>query len=171
MIGYTQIYTGEGKGKTTAALGLALRAAGAGLQVFIGQFLKGGYYSELDSLKRFSDLITIQQFGQQGFIRERSLEENCLDARKGFNVSKEIILSGKYQIIILDEINVAIAYKLLTVAEVLEIVKLKSEKIELILTGRYADPLLIEAADLVTEMKPLKHYACKGIEARIGIEK
>lgn len=171
MIGYTQLYTGKGKGKTTAALGLALRAAGAGLNVFIGQFLKGGYYSELNSLKRFSDLITLQQFGRQGFYQEIPVEENRQYARHGLDVSKRIILSGKYQVMILDEINVAIAYKLLAVEEVLEVVKQKPKEIELILTGRYADPLLIEAADLVTEMIPIKHYSYGGVKARIGIEK
>jgi cob(I)alamin adenosyltransferase len=171
MIGYTQLYTGKGKGKTTAALGLALRAAGAGLHVFIGQFLKGGYYSELESIKRFSDCITLQQFGRQGFFKEVPFEENLDFARHGLTMAKEIIGSKKFHVVILDEINVAVSYKLLTVEAVLELVEEKPRELELVLTGRYADPRLIEAADLVTEMLPVKHYAKTGVEARIGIEK
>jgi cob(I)alamin adenosyltransferase len=148
-----------------------LRAPGAGLKVFIGQFLKGGYYSELESLKRFSDLITIQQFGRQGFFKETPLEGNRSDVCQGLEVAKDKVLSGKYEMIVLDEINVAVAYKLLTVEDVLEVVQQKSMETEVILTSRYADQLLIEAADLVTKMKMVKHYASSGIKPRTGIEK
>ncbi len=112
MKGYVQVYTGNGKGKTTAAIGLAVRAAGANLKVFIGQFVKGMHYSELDSLKRFDDLITIKQFGRSCFIYNDPTEEDIRRAREGLAEAKEIINSGKYNVVILDEIHIALYYKL-----------------------------------------------------------
>lgn len=171
MKGYVQVYTGDGKGKTTAAMGLALRAAGAGLKVFIGQFVKGMHYAELESLKRFSDLINIKQFGRNCFIRNDPTEEDRKRAQEGLQEIRKIINSGEYQVVILDEINIALYYKLFPLEEVLELIQNKPQDIELILTGRRADPKIIELADLVTEMREIKHYYQKGVQARDGIEK
>lgn len=171
MQGYVQIYTGNGKGKTTAALGLALRAAGAGLNVFIGQFIKGMHYSELDSLHRYSDLITIKQFGRDCFIHNNPSEEDYQLAQKGFNEMKDVINSGKYQLVILDEISIAIIYKLIYVDDVLTLIENKPKHVEIVLTGRNVDPKLMEAANLVTEMTEIKHYFQEGVQARKGIEK
>lgn len=171
MKGYVQVYTGNGKGKTTAAIGLAVRAAGANLKVFIGQFVKGMHYSELESLKRFSDLITIKQFGRDCFIYDDPTEEDIKRARDGLKESKEIINSGEYQLVILDEIHIALYYNLFPIDEVVDIIKNKPEDVELILTGRYAPQEIIDIADLVTEMREIKHYYVKGVVAREGIEK
>jgi len=171
MKGYVQVYTGNGKGKTTAAIGLAVRAAGANLKVFIGQFVKGMHYSELESLKRFSDLITIKQFGRECFIFHDPTEEDIKCARDGLEEAKKIINSGEYQVVILDEINIALYYKLFPIDEVIDIIKNKPEEVELILTGRYAPQEIIDIADLVTEMREIKHYYVKGVMAREGIEK
>jgi len=169
--GFTQVYTGDGKGKTTAAFGLALRAAGAGLKVYFAQFIKGMKYSELDSIKRFDDLITLKQYGRNCFIKRNPLQEDIDIAQKGFDEIKQIVSSNNYDIIILDEINIAISYNLIEEEKVLELIKNKPFNVELIITGRYATPNIIELADLVTEMKEVKHYYQKGIVARVGIEK
>lgn len=172
MKGYVQIYTGNGKGKTTAATGLAVRAAGAGMKVFIGQFIKMGDYSEIKALKeRFSDLITLEQFGTGGFIKEKSLPEQIQAAQKGLDRIRKVMASGQYHVIICEEANVAVSLGLLSVDDLLELVESKPENIELVFTGRAADPRLIQAADLVTEMTEIKHYFSKGVEARTGIEK
>lgn len=171
MRGYVQIYTGNGKGKTTAALGLALRAAGAGLKVYIGQFIKGRHYSELESLKHLSPYITLKQYGR-GFIYNNSpVPEDTLAAQKGLEEALSIINSVEYDIVILDEINNALKYELLALQDVLQMVKNKPASVELVLTGRNAPAELIELADLVTEMKDIKHYALSGVHAREGIEK
>jgi cob(I)alamin adenosyltransferase len=172
MKGYVQIYTGNGKGKTTAATGLAVRAAGAGLKVFIGQFIKMGDYSEIKALKeRFSDLITVEQFGSGEFIRENATREQIQAAAKGLERIREVMALGEYQVIICEEANVAVSLGLLTVGDLLEVISLKPENIEIVFTGRGADPRMIEAADLVTEMTEVKHYFNQGVEARTGIEK
>ncbi len=172
MKGYVQIYTGNGKGKTTAATGLAVRAAGAGLKVFIGQFIKMGDYSEIKALKeRFSDLITLEQFGAGGFIKEKATREQIQAAGKGLERIKEVMASNEYHVIICEEANVAVSLGLLPVEDLLKLITLKPANIELVFTGRGADPKLIEAADLVTEMTEIKHYYRKGVEARTGIEK
>ncbi len=172
MKGFVQIYTGNGKGKTTAATGLAVRAAGAGLKVFIGQFIKMGDYSETKVLKeRFSDLITLEQFGTGGFIKEKVSPEHIQAAGKGLKRIKEVMASGEYQVIICEEANVVVSLGLLSVEDLLELIKLKPENIEMVFTGRGADPKMIEAADLVTEMTEIKHYYKKGVNARTGIEK
>jgi len=159
MRGYVQVYTGNGKGKTTAAFGLALRAAGAGLKVYIGQFLKKGEYSELNSINRFKDLIKVEQFGGREL------------AKKGFKKIKEIIFSREYDVVILDEINVALYYRLLSEEDLINLIKNKPSDVELVLTGRYASSQIIKIADLVTEMRKIKHYFSKGVTARKGIEK
>jgi cob(I)alamin adenosyltransferase len=169
--GYIQIYTGNGKGKSTAAFGLALRALGAGFKVFIGQFAKKTPCSELKALKKLAQNQVIKQYGRGCFIRGKPNEEDFVAAGKGFNELKKIISSGEYDIVILDEITIVNRCKLIEVDDVLELLKTKPEHVELVLTGRYADPRLIEAADLVTEMKEIKHYYSKNIKARKGIEK
>ncbi|MCD6319891.1 MAG: cob(I)yrinic acid a,c-diamide adenosyltransferase [Candidatus Desulfofervidaceae bacterium] len=169
MPGYIQIYTGNGKGKTTAALGLALRAAGAGLKVFIGQFLKTKTCSEHKALERFKDLITVITFGRPGFVTVPT-EEDKLLAEEGWKTCAQAIHSGQYSLVIMDEINVAIHKGLLDLQEVLEVIKARPKDLEVILTGRYAPSELVEIADLVTEMKEKKHYYERGIKAREGFE-
>ncbi|MFQ6083505.1 MAG: cob(I)yrinic acid a,c-diamide adenosyltransferase [Candidatus Aminicenantia bacterium] len=171
--GYIQVYTGNGKGKTTAALGLALRAAGHNYRTYIGQFLKGQPYGELKGIKNLSPHITIEQFGRKGFIHvhHNPDKEDIKRAREGLKKCRQAMLSGKYEIIILDEINVALYFNILTEEEVIKFIEQKPEDVELILTGRYAPQAIIDRADLVTEMKEIKHYYHQGIKARKGIEK
>ena len=171
--GYVQVYTGNGKGKTTAALGLAIRATGYGHKVYIGQFLKGQSYGELLSVKKFSSLITIEQFGRKGFVHvtKDPDEEDIKRAKKGLKKCLDAMLSQKYRIIVLDEINVAVDFNILTEKEVHEFLDQKPEGVEIILTGRYAPTSFTKRADLVTEMKEKKHYYTKGVTAREGIEK
>lgn len=171
MKGYVHIYTGNGKGKTTAALGLAIRAAGAGHKVFIAQFIKMGEFSEIKALKRFSDLITVEQFGLGRFVKGRPSPEDIEAAQKGLAKIKSILSSGEYQIVIMEEANVAAKLELFSVQDLLDIISVKPKEIELVITGRGADPRIIEKADLVTEMKEIKHYYQKGVPARVGIEK
>ncbi|MCX5831677.1 MAG: cob(I)yrinic acid a,c-diamide adenosyltransferase [Deltaproteobacteria bacterium] len=171
MHGYIQVYTGDGKGKTTAALGLALRAAGAGLKVFIAQFVKGAEYSEIKALGRFSDLITLKQYGRGCFIYQEPAEEDKRLAVAGLEEAEAAMLSGQYQVIILDEVNIATYFPLFSVERLLDLIRKKPADVELILTGRKADPRIVEIADLVTEMGEIKHYYQKGVEARTGIEK
>ncbi len=169
--GYTQVYTGNGKGKTTAALGLALRAAGNGMKVFIGQFVKGMQYSEIKSLEKFSDNITVRQFGRGCFIKKDPEDEDIRCAREGLEELKEAIACGKYDVVILDEINIATYFKLLSVKEVMGLIEDKPKDLELILTGRLAHKDIIARADLVTEMQEVKHYYQQGVLARAGIER
>jgi cob(I)alamin adenosyltransferase len=169
--GYTQVYTGNGKGKTTAAIGLAVRAAGAGLNVFIAQFIKMGDYSEIKALKRFSDLITVEQFGLGRFTNGKPTPEDIEAARKGLKRVQSVLLSDKYNIIILEEANVAVMLGLFAVQDLLKIIINKPYEKELVITGRGASPRIIESADLVTEMKDIKHYYQIGVRARVGIEK
>jgi cob(I)alamin adenosyltransferase len=169
--GYIQVYTGDGKGKTTAALGLSLRAAGAGLKVFIAQFIKSGDYSEIKSIQRFSDEITVKQYGRGRFGKKTPPPGAIEAARKGIESVKKIMRSGEYDVVILEEATLAAAKGLFSVEDLIDIIETKPEHLELIITGRNADPKIIERADLVTEMKNVKHYFHKGVKARIGIEK
>lgn len=171
--GYIQVYTGGGKGKTTAALGLALRAAGYGLRTYIGQFLKGQDYGELVTVKKLSPFITIEQFGRKGFIHvtENPDEEDIQRAERGLQKCFKAMDSHEYQIIVLDEINVAVHFKLLSEKQIHRFLDKKPEGTEVILTGRYAPESFLRRADLVTEMKEIKHYYKKGVQARKGIEK
>lgn len=171
MRGYIHVYTGNGKGKTTAAVGLAIRAAGAGLNVYIAQFMKQGDYSEIKGLDRFSDLITVEQFGCGRFIKGRPSGEDVAAARQGLNKVKTILAAGKHAVVILDEASVAVSLNLFSEKELLEIIDRRPDNVEIIITGRGATSAIIEAADLVTEMKEIKHYFKKGVAARIGIEK
>ncbi len=170
MKGYVQVYTGNGKGKTTAALGSALRAAGAGLKVFIAQFVKGMDYSELKALKRFEDLITVKQYGRRCFIKKEADKKDIELAQNGLKEARQIILNGEYDMVILDEANIAVYFGLFTAEDLLDIIKAKPDHVELIITGRNVDSRLIEAVDLVTEMKEIKHYYVHGVKARKGIE-
>ena len=170
MKGYTQVYTGNGKGKTTAALGLAIRAAGAGLKVYIAQFIKMGEYSEIKALERFKDLITVEQFGKGRFIKGIPSDSDIKAAQAGIKKVKSILSSGQHHVVILEEANVAMGLGLLAVDDVLEIMAAKPENVELVLTGRGADPRVIEKADLVTEMKEIKHPFQKGIIAQRGVD-
>jgi len=171
--GYVQVYTGCGKGKTTAALGLALRAAGYGWRVYVGQFLKGQNYGELVSVGKLAPLIKIEQFGRKGFIHvtDNPEDEDIDRAKKGLQKCLKAMLSRKYRIIVLDEVHVALHFRLLTEKEVHDFLAQRPEDIEVVLTGRYAPLSVIRAADLVTEMKEKKHYYSKGVRARLGIEK
>ncbi|MCX7793815.1 MAG: cob(I)yrinic acid a,c-diamide adenosyltransferase [Thermodesulfovibrionales bacterium] len=167
--GYIHVYTGNGKGKTTAALGLALRAAGAGLRVFIAQFIKSRRCSEHRALERFKDLITVKLYGT-GFIKGKEKEE-IRAARRGLEEVRGIIHSGDYEMVILDEINIATHSGLISTEDLLDLIENKPSRVELVLTGRYADARIIKKADLVTEMKDIKHYYKQGVRARKGIEK
>jgi cob(I)alamin adenosyltransferase len=169
--GYIQVYTGNGKGKTTAAIGLAIRAAGAGLKVYIAQFIKMGDYSEIKALKRFSDLITVEQFGLGRFTDGKPLPEDIEAAQKGLERIKSIMANEEYKVIILEEANVAAKFGLIRVQDLLGLIINKPYDAELVITGRYASARVIENADLVTEMIPVKHYFEKGVPARVGIEK
>ena len=171
MKGYVHIYTGNGKGKTTAALGLAIRAAGAGLQVFLAQFIKGGQYSELNALKRLDDQSTVEQFGLPRFINGTPSEPDVEAAHYGLERLKSSMLSGRFDMIIIDEGNVAVTYGLLSKQDLLDLSAMKPEDLELVITGRDALPEIIDKADLVTEMKAVKHYFNKGVNARVGVEK
>lgn len=169
--GYVQVYTGDGKGKTTAALGLALRAVGAGLKVYIAQFVKGMWYSELAAIKLLSAHITIEQFGRDCFIRKQPEPEDIEIARRGLAEAKRVLEGGEYRLVILDEANIATYYGLFTVDELIEAVQGRAPGVEVVVTGRKAEPKLLTLADLVTEMREVKHYYQQGVAARAGIEK
>jgi len=171
MRGYVQVYTGDGKGKTTAALGLAIRAVGAGLRVFIAQFVKGMEYSELKALRKFSDSIVVRQYGRDCFIYRGPEEKDRELAREGLQEVQEVVAGGQYDLVILDEANIATYFNLFPVEDLLELIRRKADRVEIVITGRRADARVIEAADLVTEMKEVKHYYRKGVQARDGIER
>jgi cob(I)alamin adenosyltransferase len=168
--GYVHVYTGDGKGKTTAALGLALRAAGAGWNVFVGQFVKAMRFSELTALERLSDRVTIRQFGQSNSASRVPDPADLDSAERGLAECREILLAGDHQLVVLDESSVAVALGLFPVEALLELIALRSDPTELVITGRWTDPRIIEAADLVTEMREVKHYYRQGVLARAGIE-
>ncbi len=169
--GYIQVYTGNGKGKTTASLGLCLRAAGAGLKVYIAQFIKHGDYSEIKALERFSDLITVKQYGLGRFIKGKPTQADVETAQDGLKEARKALASGDYDVVVLEEGNVAVTCELFTVDDLLDAAAQRPDTTELIITGRGANDKIIEAADLVTEMKEIKHYYQKGVQARVGIEK
>ena len=168
--GYVQVYTGDGKGKTTAALGLALRAIGAGFKVFIGQFVKGMHYSELDALARFSRAVEVRQYGRDCFIRPDPTPEDREAAQAGLDEVRQVLAKGVYRLVILDEANIATYFKLFSVEDLLDVIDVKPDNVELVITGRRADSRIVERADLVTEMREIKHYYANGVEARRGIE-
>lgn len=168
--GHIHIYTGNGKGKTTAAFGLAVRALFAGKRVYIGQFVKSMKYHET-RLENLFDTLTIRQFGRGCFIRRESEPEDVKAAQEGMEACRKALSGGAYDLVILDELTIALYYKLVTTAEVLELLLRRAPGTEVVITGRYAPDELIEAADLVTEMREVKHYYAQGVEARDGIER
>jgi len=168
--GLVQLYTGDGKGKTTAALGLALRALGAGLKVYLGQFIKKGPFSEIKALRRFRPNIIIRQYGSGCFVKGKPAPADIRRARKGLNDLSRAMIGGIYDVVIADEIICAVNAGLVTVKEVLRLVDQKPPDVELVLTGRNAPNRIIKRADLVTEMRKIRHPFDKGFSARKGIE-
>ncbi|WP_320047174.1 cob(I)yrinic acid a,c-diamide adenosyltransferase [uncultured Ilyobacter sp.] len=171
MRGYIQVYTGNGKGKTTASLGLILRALGSNLKVYMGQFMKGQRYGELNTLEKLG--VLVERFGTEECLMSRDdvSELDIKKAKEGYNRVLEVLLSKKYDLVILDEICVSTYFNLITEEEILYLMKVKPLETELVLTGRYAPEKVIEQADLVTEMKEIKHYYEQGVMARDGIER
>ena len=168
--GYIHIYTGPGKGKTTAALGLGLRANGAGYKVHVIQFMKGRRYNEINAIEKLEN-FTISQHGRDEFVSKENPEKIDIDlAQKGFSHAKDVIKNKKYNMVILDEINVAVDYNLISEKDVIELIDNKPENLELVLTGRNARPELIRIADVVTEMLEIKHPYQHGIQAKEGID-
>jgi len=171
--GLIQVYTGNGKGKTTAALGLAFRAAGHGFKTFIIQFMKGSIESgELEAAKILAPYLTIRQMGRESLVRRENPDpEDIKLVHEAMILAREVILGGEYDIVVLDEINVAVDFGLIQKEKVLKLLDERPSNVELILTGRYAAQEIIDRADLVTEMAEIKHYYQRGIQSRVGIEK
>lgn len=168
--GYVHLYTGNGKGKTTAAMGLALRAAGAGLKVYIAQFAKGMETSELKSLKKISKQVAVKQFGARSFLNSQPTETDRAFAGRGLAAVEKTVRRGGYDVVILDEVCVACRYHLIPVRKIVDLVIKKPEHVEIVLTGRCAPKEFMKLADIVTEMKEVKHYFIRGVTARNGIE-
>ena len=169
--GYVQVYTGDGKGKTTAALGLALRAAGHAMHTYIGQFMKAQYSGEKEAL-RGHPFITIEQYGDITFLRRDDVtSEHRARAQEGLERARQAMLSGQYDIVVLDEINTAIWFGLVSLEQVLALLDQKPKYVELVLTGRRAPQEIMDRADLVTEMRQVKHYYEQKVPARTGIER
>ena len=174
MKGYIQIYTGEGKGKTTACLGLLLRALGADYKVFFCQFLKDSLYSEIKMLRKIASSLSadlvIRQFGVKRRVSTTFTEQDREAAAGGFRELQTAVAGNQYDLVIADELCVAVHYGLVSLADVIDMLKTKPQNLELVITGRSACDELCAAADLVTEMKLIKHYFQEGIVARKGIE-
>lgn len=172
MKGQVHVYTGNGKGKTTAALGLALRAAGAGKKVYIGQFVKSMEYSEIKAIKRYlSDCIDVVLYGNGCFIGKNPEQADIDAAKSGLREAAIALASGKYGLVVLDEANIATYFGLITPGELLDAVDKRHGSTEVVLTGRYASDEVVEEADLVTEMQEVRHYYAKGILSREGIDR
>lgn len=171
--GLIQVYTGNGKGKTTASLGLALRGVGRELMVCMIQFMKGGGpYGEQLAAQRLAPFLTVVQTGRPGWVnKDNPHETDKALAGEALELARKAVTSGEYDLVILDEINGAVSMGLVSVDALLELMRDKPQQVELVLTGRNADQRVIEAADLVTEMREIKHYYKAGVKARIGIEK
>jgi len=169
--GLVQVYTGDGKGKTSAAFGLALRAVGRGFKVYIIQFIKGGFdYGELYIVEKIPNL-KLASFGRGRFVTEvPPSEEDSKLAKEALELAKKVVKSGEYDVVVLDEVNVALNLKMISLSEVIDLIKNKPKHVELILTGRYAPAQIIDAADLVTEMREVKHPYAQGVPPRKGIE-
>jgi len=171
--GYVQVYTGNGKGKTTASLGLALRAAGHGLKTVIIQFMKGWIdYGELRGVEMLAPHVEIHQAGRDTFVNRKDPDpEDVRLAREGWELARATIEGRHADIVVLDEINCAVDFGLLPVGEVLEVLRRRPEGMEIVLTGRGAPPEFLDLADVVTEMREVKHYYAKGVDARVGVER
>lgn len=167
--GYIHIYTGNGKGKTTAAFGLAVRALLSGKNVFIGQFVKDMKYNETKLEEHFKNIV-IKQLGNGCFINRTPSNDDIKSATEGLRECKNILSSGNYDLVVLDEITIALYFKLFSICDVLDVIKSKSYQTEVVLTGRYAPKELIDIADLVTEMVEVKHYYTQGVLSRDGID-
>jgi cob(I)alamin adenosyltransferase len=169
--GLIQVYTGDGKGKTTCALGLALRAVGQGLKVYMVQFMKGRDTGEARAAARLAPELTLRSFGRPGMVNLASpAGEDLALAREALDLARQVISAGEHDLVILDEINVALNYRLIPLEEVLKLLGGRPPWVEVVLTGRQAPPEVVALADLVTEMRPLKHYYEAGVPARRGIE-
>jgi cob(I)alamin adenosyltransferase len=169
---FLQIYTGHGKGKTTAAIGQAVRAAGHGLKSLIVMFMKNHPYGELHSLEHLSQWITVEQYGDDAFVmrREEPSAQDLATARTALARARQAMLSGEYDIVILDEVCVCVYFKLLAAEDVVPLFGERPDSVELILTGRYCPDAWLDRADLVTEMHERKHYYSDGVLARRGFE-
>lgn len=168
--GFIQVYTGNGKGKTTAALGLALRAVCSGRQVIMVQFMKGMDYAELKA-PEYLELFTIEQYGADCLVGKEPLERDYDFAQKGLERLKQVLSSGAYDVVIADELNVTLSMGLIKIKDVLQAIQSRSPGTELVITGRYAPREIVDLADLVTVMTEVKHYYHSGVEAREGIER
>jgi len=169
--GYVHVYTGNGKGKTTAMFGLALRACGLGLRVYIGQFIKSIEYSEVKAIRKNLPNVTVELYGVGCFIDREASQEDITAARNGLQRATQIVLSGEYDLVMLDEVNVALFYRMLRVDDVLELIGKKPTNVEMVLTGRGAPKELVAVADVVSDISEIKHYYAKGVLARDGIER
>lgn len=171
--GYVQVYTGNGKGKTTAALGLTLRAAGRGLKTYIGQFMKGQRYGELEAVAKLHPLVEIEQYGKDTFVhvQDPPNNEDVEMAESALERARRAMCSGDYDIVIFDEVITSLFFHLVSIDDLLEVIRSKPDGVEVVFTGRYAPREIIDAADLVTEMREVKHYLAGGITARDGIER
>mgnify|MGYP000966105090 CR=1 FL=1 len=169
--GCLQVYTGNGKGKTTAALGLALRAVGRGMKVCFFQFIKGGGpYGEQLAAAKLAPLMTVIQTGRPGWVNTKDITEDRRLAQEALRQARHILSSGQYDLVILDELNGSVGFGLVDIDQVMELIALRPDNTELVITGRNAHERLVEAADLVTEMREIKHYYKAGVPAREGIE-
>ncbi len=169
--GLVQVYTGDGKGKTTCALGLALRAAGWGFKVYIIQFMKGRKTGESVAVARLAPEVTLRYFGRGNLVNLRApAPEDLALVQEAWALAKQVLTAGEHDLVILDEINLALTHKLVPVEEALEALRRRPPGVEVVLTGRQAPPELVALADLVTEMWPVKHYYQAGVKARGGIE-
>ena len=168
--GYIHIYTGDGKGKTTAAFGLAVRALCAGKSVFIGQFVKSMKYNETRMVEKF-DRISIEQFGNGCMLTREATEEDIRAAHEGLTKCRDVLLPGEYAVVILDELTIALFLGLLELDDALQLLRSKRPETEVVITGRYAPQELIDIADLVTEMREVKHYYKQGVLSRDGIDR
>lgn len=169
--GLVFVFTGNGKGKTTAAMGQALRAVGHGLKVLVIQFMKGKKYGEVLAVEKYLPDITIYRCGLDSFVMRGNPAPIDVElAVQGLNIAKKELSSGEYNMVILDEINVALDFKLLSIDDVVEMIKNKPPSVDMILTGRYAPPEIIAVADTVSEIQEIKHHYSAGVKERAGIE-
>lgn len=168
--GYVHVYTGNGKGKTTSVIGIMVRAAGAGKKIYFGQFMKQGDYSEIKVLQERFPEITLEQYGGRLLLDKESEATDIAIAQEGIKRAKEALHSGKYDMVVLDEVNIVVFLEQVQLEQLIELIENRPENVELVLTGRYANEKIIEMADLVSEIQQVKHYFNNGVQARLGIE-